>query len=503
MTFAFIFFWFLACSCGMATQTIELMLYQNLVQKQQLKIHPLQLQMLNLFHLNSIELEQRIQQELEENPIIEEKKEEQEPVETSEDPNAEYQDWDEYAYDDIPDYRVETPQFSQQMDMPDKPIVETMDFRKEVISQFRMLNLSEEEKHLGEFIINSLSDEGFLENSYDAIVDDYSLKFSKWIDESAVRKIVKVIQELDPIGVGTSSIKECLLIQLYKMNVKSPDVKTAIALLEGHYEEMKQRSFNKIYAALNIDEEDLKIVLELIASLKLKPVAAYENTPTQFDTIIPDFIVTEEGDELIVALTKERSPHLSINASWKARVNDMDKEKRSKGESQYFKNKLSAAEWFVTAIKQRESTMAAVMRTIVNLQEDYFRTGDESLLKPMILKNVADRVGVDISTVSRITCNKYVQTPFGNVLLKNLFNEGLENQAGELVSVKKIQETLGEVIDQEDKNSPYSDQQIAVMLAQKGLKIARRTVAKYREELKIPTAQLRSLWVQQKNALSY
>src|SRR6478609_4700694 len=436
------------------------MLYQHLVQKQQLKIHPLQLQMLNLFHLNTIELEQRIQQELEENPIIEEKKEEADATDSAEDPNAEYQDWDEYAYDDVPDYKVENTQYSQQTDLPNKPIVEMTDFRKDVCSQFSMLTLSEEEKQLGEFIINSLSDEGFLENSHEAIADDYSLKFSKWVDAAAVQRVVKIIQELEPIGVATSSIRECLLVQLNKMSIKSPDVKTAIALLENHYEEMKQRSFNKIYAALNIDEEDLKIVLELIASLKLKPVAANENSPTQFDTIIPDFIVTEEGDELLVSLTKERSPHLSINAGWKARVNDMDKEKRSKGESQYFKNKLSAAEWFVSAIKQRESTMANVMRTIVKLQEDYFRTGDETLLKPMILKNVADRVGVDISTVSRITCNKYVQTPFGNILLKNLFNEGLENQAGELVSVKKIQETLGEVIEQEDKNSPYSDQQI-------------------------------------------
>jgi RNA polymerase sigma-54 factor len=477
------------------------MLHQNLVQKQQLKIHPLQLQMLNLFHLNTIQLEQRIQQELEENPIIEEKKEEPDAIEAT-DPN-EYKDWDEYAYDDVPDYKLENTQFYQQNDLPNKPLVALTDFRSEILSQFNLLQLTIEEKHLGEFIINSLTDEGFLMNTYEEVADDYSLKFSKWIDADRIQKIVKTVQSLEPVGVATSSIRECLLIQLSKMNVKRPDVKTAIALLENYYEEMKQRSFGKIYTALNIDEEDLKIVLELISSLKLKPVASSENMPTQFDTIIPDFVISEEEDELIVSLTKERSPHLSINSDWKARVRDIDKEKRSKGESQYLKNKLSAAEWFVSAIKQRESTMINVMRTIAKLQEDYFRTGDDSLLKPMILKNVADRVGVDISTVSRITCNKYVQTPFGNVLLKSLFNEGLENQAGELVSVKKIQEVLEEVIEQEDKNSPYSDQQLAVVLAHKGLKIARRTVAKYREELKIPTAQLRSLWTQQGNAFSF
>jgi RNA polymerase sigma-54 factor len=212
---------------------------------------------------------------------------------------------------------------------------------------------------------------------------------------------------------------------------------------------------------------------------------------------MPDFVLREEDGRLEVSLVKERSAHLHISTSWKSMVKSVEKGK-NKGEAQYLKNKLNAAEWFVSAIKQRESTMLNVMKTIFKLQREYFATGDESLIKPMILKNVAERVGVDISTVSRITCNKYVQTPFGNILLKNLFNEGLENAAGELVSVRKIQETLEEVIEQEDKQSPYSDQQLVLVLARKGLKIARRTVAKYREEMKIPTAQLRAMWTQQR-----
>lgn len=486
--------------CG-KTETEEIMLHQNLVQKQQLKIHPLQLQMLNLFHLNTIQLEQRIQQELEENPIIEEKKEEQ-IAETAEDAAVQdYQDWDEYAYDDIPDYKLENAQFSQQADLPEKPVVEVPDFRSELLTQFELLPLSAEDKHLGEFIIHSLTDEGFLDGDCESIADDYSLKFSKWIDAQVVERVVKQIQTLDPVGVGTNCIRDCLLAQLQRMNGKRPDVKLAIVMIEHHYDDLKQRSFGKILTALNIDEEELKILFELIASLRLKPVAGNSATPSQLDTIMPDFLVTEEDGELVVALTKERAPHLSISSSWKSRVREIEKERRSKGESQYLKNKLNAAEWFVSAIKQCESTMLNVMRTIVRLQDDYFHTGDESLLKPMILKNVADKVGVDISTVSRITCNKYAQTPFGNILLKNLFNEGLENQAGELVSVKKIQETLEEVIQQEDKQAPYSDQQLAVMLANRGLKIARRTVAKYREELKIPTAQLRSLWMQEQSAV--
>jgi RNA polymerase sigma-54 factor len=285
------------------------------------------------------------------------------------------------------------------------------------------------------------------------------------------------------------------------MNTKQPDVKLGIKLLEDHYDDLKQRNFEKLYDALGIDDEDLRITLEMIGALKMKPMAGCENSSNQQETVMPDYIMREENDRLEVFLVRERSAHLHISNNWKSMVNAVEKGKSNKGEAQYLKNKLNAAEWFVSAIKQRESTMLGVMKTILALQHDYFATGDESLIKPMILKNVAERVGVDISTVSRITCNKYVQTPFGNILLKTLFNEGLENAAGELVSVRKIQETLEEVIEQEDKRTPYSDQQLVLVLARKGLKIARRTVAKYREELKIPTAQLRSLWTQQRTTV--
>jgi len=469
------------------------MLYQHLAQKQQLKIHPQQLQMLHLFHLNTLELDQRIQNELEENPLIEQNAEPEAQTEKDDkDEVQDYQDWEEYAYDDYPDYHNNSQQqFSRQELLPNKSLVSTGDFRSEAVNQLNLSKLSDEDRQIGEFIINGLSDEGFLEGTAEAIADDYSLKHLKLIDPAVVQKMIDHIQTFEPIGIGASCIQECLLIQLKRMNTKRPDVKLAIRLLEDFYNELKSRNFDKVMEALEIDEEDIRITLDLLASLKLKPVPKGDSSPVQYDTIIPDFIVTQQENSLHVVLYKEKASTLKINSSWKEKVQHIEKGGADQASARYLTNKLNAAEWFVNAIKQRESTMLKVMKAIVKLQYDYFLSGDELTLKPMILKNVADMVGVDISTVSRITCNKYVQTPFGNILIKTLFNEGITNQEGVAVSVRKVQEAIQQVIMKEDKNSPYSDQQIATLLANRGLKIARRTVAKYRDELRIPAAQLR------------
>ncbi len=469
------------------------MLYQHITQKQQLKIHPQQLQMLHLFHLNTIELEQRIQNELEENPLIEQNADADLQTEKNDkDEPQEYQDWDEYAYDDTPDYHQNNPQFSKQEILPSKTLVTISDFREEAINQLNLSSaLNEDEKQLGYFIINCLSDEGFLEGDADSIADDYSLKQLKIIDPAQVQKVINHLRTFEPVGLATSCIRECMLAQLKRLNTKEPDVKLAIRILEDYYNELKGRNFNRILDALDIDEEDFNLTLDLLSTLKLKPVPKGDSSPVQQDTIIPDFIVTQQDNTLHVSLYKEKASSLKINSSWKAKVHDIEKSNGDQATARYLSNKLSAAEWFVNAIKQRESTMLKVMKAIVKLQYDYFTTGDELLLKPMILKNVADMVGVDISTVSRITCNKYVQTPSGNMLIKNLFNEGITNQEGVAVSVRKVQEAIQQVIMAEDKNSPYSDQQIATLLANRGLKIARRTVAKYRDELRIPAAQLR------------
>jgi RNA polymerase sigma-54 factor len=364
------------------------------------------------------------------------------------------------------------------------------DFRQELKNQLALQTLTTEETEVGNFVIDSLTDEGFLEFTCDALADDYSLKFNRWVEPEVVQKMVKIIQQLEPIGVATGNIKECLAIQLRKMP-QSPDVRLGLRILDNYYQELMHRNFERIINDLKIEEEDLKDIFHLLSTLKLKPVTAATASP-QTETILPDFILAQDDDQIHVMLARERSSKLSISSSWKKMVYDTEKSQTDNRSKQYLKSKLNAAEWFVNAIRQRETTMLKVMEAIVRLQEDYFQEGDITKLKPMILKNVADMVGVDISTVSRITCNKYVQTHFGNVLLKSLFTEGIANHKGEVVSNKVIQKAIEEVIKTEDKRCPYSDQQLVKVLAKKGFEIARRTVTKYREQLHIPAAQMRA-----------
>ncbi len=466
------------------------MLYQNLTQKQQLKIHPQHLQMLQLLHLNTVELEQRIQNELEENPLIEEKADEDVPFDNGSQDNQDYKDWEEYCYDDIPDYKLENAQHFQTQAPIEKPIIEMEDFRQELKNQLALQSLSELETEVGAFVIDSLTDEGFLEFSCENLADDYSMKFSKWVEPELVQKVIGVIRQLEPVGVASVNIKDCLMLQLKRMQ-PGPDVKMAMRILEQYYHELMHRNFEKVMNELKIEEDDLKDIFQLLSTLKLKPVAASGTTP-QTETILPDFILLQDEDGTHVSLARERSSKLSISSSWKRMVYDTEKSHTDNRSKQYLKSKLNAAEWFVNAIRQRENTMLKVMEAIVRLQHEYFQEGDITKLKPMILKNVADMVGVDISTVSRITCNKYVQTHFGNVLLKSLFTEGIANHKGEVVSNKVIQKTIEEVIRAEDKKCPYSDQQLVKVLAKRGFEIARRTVTKYREQLHIPAAQMRA-----------
>jgi RNA polymerase sigma-54 factor len=314
------------------------------------------------------------------------------------------------------------------------------------------------------------------------------------VEADEILVILKQVQQLEPVGIGARSIKECLLIQLNRMNIRRPDVKTAIRLLEEHFTDLHNRNMDKIKAHLNIDEEELKIVLRLIASLKMRPVCELQEGINTNQNILPDFIITRNGDNIEVQLYRLRSESLNINSSWKEMAENNAKVTTDKSAVQYIKNKLQSAQWFIHAVQQRESTMLKIMRAIVQMQYEYFMTGDINLLKPMILKNIAEMVGVDISTVSRITCNKYAESPFGLLLLKDLFTEGIANQTGQVISNKVIQSAIEEVIETEDKHNPYTDQQLVKILSQKGFSVARRTVAKYREQLQIPVSHVRGLW---------
>jgi RNA polymerase sigma-54 factor len=472
------------------------MLSQIQTQKQQLKILPQQIQMLNIFHLNVLELDQRIQDELDENPLLE-MNEEEESVSVekfAKESTQDFEDWEEHGYDDIPDYKLEYENYFNSETIPNVPIKSFSDYRENLKDQIRYMGLSEKQLNLAEYIIDCLNCNRFLTQDLEDMADDLSFKHGVLVEEDELEDVVKHIQKLDPVGVGAKNTRECLLLQLYNFSRKGPDVKMAIKLLENHYADLSHRNMEKIMEALSIDESELKIVLRLLASLKLKPVIEEFEGTTVNNNIIPDFILTVDDDgEIEVNLYRSRSSSLYINQSLMETV-QFQGAGRDKSTTQYLKSKLNSAQWFVNAIKQREGTMMQIMKAIVDLQREYFKTGDVSLLKPMILKNIADKVGVDISTVSRVTSNKYVDTPFGIILLKNLFTEGIINKEGEVISNRVIQSAIEGVIEKEDKLNPYTDQQLVSILANKGINVARRTIAKYREQLQIPVAQLRRMW---------
>ncbi|GAA4334070.1 RNA polymerase factor sigma-54 [Flaviaesturariibacter amylovorans] len=472
------------------------MINQRLAQKQRLKILPQQIQLLNFFHLNTLELEQRILQELEENPLLDDQKNElDESIDKySKDSVQDYQDWEEYGYNDVPDYKTEYANYLGDEKLPERPITSGFDFRPLLKEQFKVASDDERAIWLAEFIIDSLNDHGLLEQDLEHLAEDISFKQGKWVEPEEIDVVLQQIQTLEPVGVGARSIRECLLIQLRRFNQKRPDVKMAVRLLEHHFTDLHNRNMDKIRHQLKIDEEELKIVLQLIATLKMKPVCEQEDSIVVNKNILPDFLITQVGDQLDVSLYRNRSESLSINTTWKQLAEGTQQVNTDKSALQYMKNKLQSAQWFINAVQQREATMLKIMKAIVHLQYEYFLTGDINLLKPMILKNVAEMVGVDISTVSRITCNKYVETPFGLLLLKDLFTEGIANAKGQVISNKVIQSAIEDVIEGEDKHNPYTDQQLVNILAQRGFSVARRTVAKYREQLQIPVSHVRGLW---------
>ncbi len=472
------------------------MLTQIQTQKQQLKILPQQIQMLNIFHLNVLELDQRIQDELDENPLLEVNEEEETVAVEKFEKEAvkDYEDWEEHGYDDVPDYKLEYENYFNTETIPNVPIKAIHDFREGLKEQIRYEGLADKQLKLADYIIDCLNSNGFLLQDLEDMADDLSFKQGVIVEVSELEEVVKYLHGLDPVGVAAKNTRECLLLQLYNRTKKGPDVKMAIRLLEDHYSELSHRNMDKIMDALSIDEEELKIILRLLASLKLKPILEENEGTAVNNNIIPDFILTvnDEGN-IEVNLYRSRSSSLYINQSLMENVQQTGA-KRDKIATQYLKSKLSSAQWFVNAIKQRESTMMQIMKAIVDLQRNYFISGEVSLLKPMILKNIADKVGVDISTVSRVTSNKYVDTPFGIILLKNLFTEGIINKEGEVISNRVIQSAIEGVIEKEDKLNPYTDQQLVAILANKGINVARRTIAKYREQLQIPVAQLRRMW---------
>lgn len=473
------------------------MLKQVQTQKQQHTILPQQIELLNLFHLNTLELEQRIQDELSENPALEELSSgDENPTDKfSKETVQDFQNWEEYGYDDIPDYKTEYNNYINTEKVPEKPIAEVTDFREELKRQCRFLDISEDKLPMLDFLIDSLNENGFLEQDLDELASEISFKRKTWIEPEEIERSLKLIRELEPMGAGCRSVQEYMLLQLRNMNTKRPDVRIAIQLLESHFQDLRTCNLDKLKKQLGLEDDEIRIVLNLLAHLSTRPFNP-ETTGIQANpSILPDFILFEEGENLGLALYRQRSSNLHISQSWMEMVQSSTQNASlDKAARQYLRSKLSSAQWFINAIQQRESNMLKIMRAIVDMQYEYFKYGDILLLKPMKLKDIADRVKVDISTVSRLTCNKYAETPFGTILLKDLFTEGIVNQEGNNISNKVIQNIISEVIQNEDKKAPYTDRQLVTILAGKGYSIARRTVAKYRELMNIPVAQVRGLW---------
>jgi RNA polymerase sigma-54 factor len=470
------------------------MITQQQTQRQQLKILPQQIQLLNLYFLNSLELQQRIKNELEENPFLEatEEKGPDEDTKLSKDNVQDFQDWEEHGYDDIPDYKSDYQNYFDSEVAPNSAIVNVATFKEEARQQLHMLTLTEEDRAAAEYIIDILNPQGLMDRPLDEVADDMSFHFQNVVETDIVRRGLAIVQTLDPVGIGATSIQECLLIQLRTMNIKRPDVKCAITLLENHYNDLMHRQFEKLHHALKIDDDELRVVLNLIGSLKFYPVTEVARHDPK-NTIIPDFIITNYGETVQVNLYSSRSGSVFVNQSLHDQLASQISNK-DKTANQYVKSKLSSAQWFVNAIKQREETMLRIMQCIVELQHDYFIDGDIRLLKPMVLRNVAELSGMDISTISRITSNKYAETHFGLLYLKKLFSEGIADKNGDVISNKVIQSVIGDAIQTEDKKHPYTDQQLVNLLSDKGYNIARRTVAKYREQMQIPIAQIRAVW---------
>lgn len=471
------------------------MIVQQQTQRQQLKILPQQIQLLNLYFLNSLELEQRIKNELEENPFLEateEKPAQEEATKPSKDDIKDFEDYEENMYDDRPDYKADYQNYFDPEVAPNSVIVNLTTFKEDAKAQLHLLNLDEEDIATAEYIIDILNSQGLMDRPLDEVADDMSFHFQSVIEMDRIKRALAIVQSLEPIGIGACSIRECLLLQLKSMNQKRPDVRCAIELLDNHYNDLMHRQFEKLHHALKVDDEELRVVLNLIGTLKFYPVSEVSQQDHK-NTIIPDFIITNYGDSIQVSLYSSRAGSVFVNQALHDQLASQISNK-DKMANQYVKSKISSAQWFVNAVKQREETMMRVMQCIVEMQHDYFMEGDIRLLKPMVLRNVADVSGMDISTISRITSNKYAETHFGLVYLKKLFSEGIADKKGEVVSNKVIQSVIGEAIQTEDKKHPYTDQQLVNLLSAKGYNIARRTVAKYREQMQIPIAQIRAVW---------
>jgi RNA polymerase sigma-54 factor len=480
------------------------MIKQQLTQKQQQKLSPLQIQQIKLLELNGIDLENRIDKELEENPALEEASEFSEDTET-EDGVTGYENTDDVVEDDlslgdyrteddIPDYKLQQIYYSGENQRENIPYAETQSLREFLFDQLYLKDLSEEELKIGEYLIGNVDEDGYIRRKLSAISDDLAFQDGLDVPISKIDEVLKIVQELDPPGIVARDLQECLLIQLSRIE-NSPEKEIAILILEKQFEAFSKKQFDKILKSLSISESQLKEAIRLITLLNPRPGGGWETAlETKMAQITPDFLIEVVNGELIFSMQDQNIPNLKINREYNEMLKSYEKENKNpiqKETLNFVKQKIDSAQWFIDAIKQRNITLKHTMLAIIEIQRDFFFSGDESYLKPMILKDVAEICGYDISTISRVSSSKYVQTNFGIYPLKYFFSEGLINEEGEEVSTREIKVILKQCIEDENKKKPLTDEALGKELKIKGYDIARRTIAKYREQLNIPVARLR------------
>jgi len=481
------------------------MLKQKLQQKLLQKLSPQQIQMIKLLEIPTMQLEQRIKTELEENPILEEGVEEEEPemqeeeltTEEQEKENDEFSLEDYLNEEDIPSYRLETQNYSKDDKREEIPFSTGSTFHEFLDAQLGLRKLDERQQSLAEYLIGNIDEDGYLRRELTAIVDDLAFSMNITATEEELLEILRIIQDFDPIGIGARDLRECLLLQIRAKDQEDEITLLAEKIIRHHFDEFTRKHYDKIRTRMGIGEEELKEAIDEILKLNPKPGSAFSD-PLNKSTliIIPDFILESNDGELTVSLNSKNTPDLRISRTYQemlqSYVHNKDVPSTEQKEAiNFVKQKIDSARWFIDAIKQRQNTLLVTMNAIIEYQRDYFQDGDETLLRPMILKDIADITGLDISTISRVANSKYIQTNFGIYPLKYFFSEGLQTEAGEEVSSREIKKILQDCIEGEEKRKPLTDDQLAAILQEKGYHIARRTVAKYREQLNIPVARLR------------
>ncbi len=478
------------------------MLKQSLHYKLLQKLSPQQIQLMKLIQLPTQAFEQKIKQEIEENPALESGKE----SDIDSDLQNEYDDAgtetietdvniDEYLSDDeIPNYRLKANNYSADDDEKSIPYASGTSFNQFLKTQLNTFRLNDQERQIAEFLIGSIDGSGYIRRSLEDIVDDLAFSSNIFTDVSEVKHMLEYVQKLDPAGVGAQSLEECLLIQLHRKSEK-PERILAISILEKAFEHFVKKHYKKLIKKFDVTKEKLKDAIKEIEKLNPKPGGSYASNTKIVEQVVPDFSIKIVEDKLELTLNSRNAPQLHISNEYnnmlKGYAASKEKSKSQKDAILFIKQKLDGAKWFIDAIKQRQQTLLITMNTIMHMQEEYFLSGDERKLKPMILKDIADKINMDISTVSRVANSKYVDTPYGTKLIKKFFSESMMTDSGEEVSTREIKKILQTVVAEESKKKPLTDEKLATILKEKGYLIARRTVAKYREQLKIPVARLR------------